>query len=267
MTTLATAGRATRIDGLRQAIMARKGSFPAADNALVRAVAQWRAAAGRSGPPRSRVQVRAAYLHELVQIAAVEIEPEWMLAGVHLPTAYLGVELPEADSPEHARRLAELGVGPEHLEAVRQAARPGGAPSRWATGQAPDEMSLGRGGWGGHDTHTVYWASGWIENHSVRDYAKVLRLGFGGIRGEVEAQLAAADLADPEYPQKESFWRAALEICDAGILLGARYAGKARELAAAAAGPEERLRLEAVAEACQQVPAHGARSLREAVQS
>ena len=268
MTTPDLPERSARIDGLRTEIMARKGSFPGDENPFARTVALWRAARpGAGGPRRSRVQVRAAYLHELVKLAAIEVEAGWTLAGNHLPTAHLGVELPDADDPEHVRQMAALGVEPGHFGAVREAARSWRDQPRWATGEAGEGLARGRGGWGGADSLTVYWASGWIENHSVRDHAKVLRLGFGGIRREVEAHVAAADPADPDFPQKESFWRAALEICDAGLLLGQRYAERAAALAAEVDSPEERRRLEGMAQTCEGVPAEGARTLHEAVQS
>ncbi|MFA5206974.1 MAG: pyruvate formate lyase family protein, partial [Lentisphaeria bacterium] len=104
-------------------------------------------------------------------------------------------------------------------------------------------------------------------NHSFRDFAKVLRIGFGGIRAEIEAKLNALDLADPETPQRENFWRAALSVCDAGIRLGQRYAETARSEAAAATDAEDRARLLAIAERCDRVPAQGARTFPEAVQA
>ncbi len=268
MTTTAAPERSARIDGLRSSIMARKGSFPLSENPFARVTALWRAARPTGAAARrSRVQMRAAYLHELVKVAAIEIEDTWTLAGNHLPTAHLGVELPEVANAEHVEQMADLGVEAGHFAAVREAAGAWRDQPRWATGEPADDLSRGRGGWGGADAHTVYWASGWMENHSIRDYAKVLRLGFRGIRREVEVQLAAAGVADPEFPQKESFWRAALEICDAGILLGQRYAERAEALAATAASPGDRQRLAEMARVCRRVPAEGARTLREATQS
>ena len=268
MTSLAPPERSTRIDELRRSIMARKGSFPVGENAFARAVALWRASRAAGQPaPRSRVQMRAAYLHELVQVAAIEVEDGWSLAGNHLPTAHLGVELPDVGNAQDVEAMADLGVEAGHFAAVREAAQPWREQPRWAVGEPADDLGLGRGGWGAADAPTVYWASGWIENHSIRDYAKVLRLGFAGIRREVEAQFADADVADPEYPQRESFWRAAVEVCEAGCLLGQRYAEKAEALAAGVTSPDDRRRLMEMARICRRVPAEGARTLAEATQS
>jgi len=71
---------ATRIDALKSDAMAHGGCFMEDLNPFVRDVALWRAAQGE----RSRVQVRAAFLHELVALAEIEIRPGWRLAGEHL---------------------------------------------------------------------------------------------------------------------------------------------------------------------------------------
>ena len=108
-------GASPRIAALRDEIMARGGSFPRNENAYTRTVALWMAA--RPGPSQgrcrgdqpSRVQVRARYLRHLVELAAIEIEPGWRLVGNHLPTAHLGIPLPDPadddarDQHEHRR--------------------------------------------------------------------------------------------------------------------------------------------------------------------
>ena len=258
---------ATRIDAIKSDAMARGGCFVKDLNPFVRDVALWRAARGE----RSRVQVRAAFLHEVVALAEIEIRPGWRLAGEHLlsdPGMPFGFQ--RDPEPEALARIHELGVRDDQVEAVRTTVR------RWldrttghvARGETAPENSVGRGRWAGPDgSQTVYWAGGWVENHSIRDYAKVLRIGFAGIRREIEAQLAQADLADPEFPQKENFWRAGLSVCDAGILLGRRYADLALEMAQGESDPEEAGRLEGMAAACERAPAEGARTFFEAVQS
>jgi formate C-acetyltransferase len=104
-------------------------------------------------------------------------------------------------------------------------------------------------------------------HHSIRDFAKAIRVGFSGLRKEVETLLAAADIADPDYPLKKNFWRAALSICDAGCLLGRRYAESAAALASKADDPAERARLTRMAEVCARVPEHGATTFFEATQA
>jgi len=113
----------------------------------------------------------------------------------------------------------------------------------------------------------IFVAGGWTENHSIRDFAKVARLGFRGIRREVEDAMAACDLTDPEYAGKTAFWKCALAVCDAGIWLGQRYAEEARRQAAFCADPQQRAELAEIAEVCERVPEYGAWTLREAIQA
>jgi pyruvate-formate lyase len=252
----------SRIAQLKDEIMARGGSFLPQVNPFARAVALARA----SLPGRSRVQIRAAYLYELVKLAAIQIEPGWTLAGNHLPTAHSELYPPDPSLPEHQSLLQALGVRPFEAESVVQAVSQW-KDARWAAvGESQGEEGRGVPG-PNNDSTTVFWSIGWVENHSIRDYAKVLRTGFRGIRREVEDQLGAADVAAPDYARQENFWKAALSICDAGILLGQRYAGLAGDQAQACPPGEERQRLEAIRETCARVPAEGARTFREAVQS
>jgi len=215
----------------------------------------------------SRVRVRASYLYELVRLAPIEIEPDWALAGNHLPTAHIPLLPPDPDDPEHVVRMQELGVPQEQIPAVRDAVVHWEETARRAIEEASSDHPR-RGGCCDDDPRKrVFIGIGWAENHSVRDYAKAIRVGFNGIRQEIESEISEADTASPDFVQKESFWRAALRICDAGALLGARYAEEARALAERAASADEKNRLRRIAEACARVPAEGARTLAEAAQS
>jgi len=248
--------------------MARKGSFVPTQNPFIRDVALWRA----SKSDRSRVQVRAAFLKELVEVASVDILPNWTLGGEHLLTGpSMGFRFQAQPDPdaEELERLFELGVDADEVDGVRQAVHEWvGARRSYAAGESASDSDLGHSAsWGSGDPQCVYMARGWSENHSVRDFAKAIRIGFSGIRREIEERLEAADLSGADFPQRESFWRASLSICDAGIRLGERYAACARTLAEDATDPNERDRLTNMAEACARVPAEGARTFFEAVQA
>ncbi|HEY3378831.1 MAG TPA: pyruvate formate lyase family protein [Armatimonadota bacterium] len=104
-------------------------------------------------------------------------------------------------------------------------------------------------------------------NHSIRDYAKVLRLGFAGILAEVQQALAAIALDMPDASERRANLLAFAKICEAALTLGTRHAAQARELAAACADPGQRAEWEAIAEVCTQVPAQPARTFREALQA
>jgi len=260
----------SRRDAWRTDVMARHGSFVPNANPLLCDVALWRS----FEPGQSRVQRRAAFLRELVALAPVEIGPGWSLAGEHLrpPNARVGA----SNDPAHAARFAEFAIGGADVDEVRRCANAwnGAASSPCPRGTFQVDLGTpapgseaGKGGWGGASGADVFWSMGWIENHSVRDFAKILRMGFAGILQEVDAALAAGDLTDPDFPRKENFWRSARSVCEAGILLGKRYAKRAAELAATAADAKGKARLERMAEVCERVPAHGAGSFREAVQA
>lgn len=273
-TTMVANGLSERLARLRADVMSRRGVLAQAHNnrcgswvpdanPFARTAALLRA----WGPGLSVGEVRASTLLELVRLSEVRIYADWRLAGEHLT----GQALVSPDDPrfrEQNERLGEYDIGPGDLERVRTVLRRWHEVSRgrtWAT--------LGRGSfdsaaeqntpWG----QSVYTAIGWIENHSIRDYPKLLRVGFAGLRREIEAAMAARRLDDPAYARGEAFWRAGLAVCDAGILLGRRYAQEARRQAAAAADPAERERLAQMAALCERVPEHGARTLTEAVQA
>jgi pyruvate-formate lyase len=252
-----------RVDRLKSGIVDRKGSFPVDANPFTRTAAIWHASSERI----SRVEARAAYLKEVVRLARATIEPRWTLAGNHLATAHLGIPTPDPASAEDVRLLAELDVPPDDVADLCNAVAAWQRITHFVPGEGCSGNTEGLGHTGRSGSHTVYWARGWTENHSIRDYAKVIRIGFGGIRREVEMEMMQADIAEPDHPQKERFWEAALTVCDAGILLGRRYAEAAGDLAGEAASPEEQIRLRQIAETCGRVPAEGARTFAEAVQS
>jgi len=248
---------------LKLEAMDRKGSFPRNVNPFSRTVAIWRA----SSAGGSRVQVRAAYLYELVTVATIEIEPGWTLAGNHLPTEGHGLPLPDSGSPDDVRLMAELGMREGAFASVADVV---GCWEEWP--EAPHdnvdpEDRIGSGPWGDVGPDRVFIGGGWVENHSIRDYEKLIRVGFNAVRQEIEDEISRADPGCPDCADKHSFWLAALAICDAGVLLGERYAQHAADLAEQAGSADERRRLERMAHACRRVPADGARTFAEAVQS
>ncbi len=196
----------------------------------------------------SMVQIRANLLREVVKLSSIDIYPDWTLAGEHLCGQVF------CRDREKTERLAEFGLTPEDADRLQRNVdglfRRNKRTSVGVSAFNPAEEVRNASG------NCVYSAGGWIENHSIRDFRKLIRIGFAGLQEEIEAHQAAILIDDPEFPQKENFWKAASAVCEAGILLGARYA----ELAAAKGLAE-------MAETCRQVPARGARTFREAVQA
>jgi len=112
----------------------------------------------------------------------------------------------------------------------------------------------------------IFFGGGYSLNHSVRDYEKVIRVGFEGIRREIEIVMEGLDWKRPEDIRRRLFLESALKIADAACQMGRRYADAARALAERAE-PVRRADLLHIAEACDQVPARPARNFHEALQA
>jgi formate C-acetyltransferase len=102
---------------------------------------------------------------------------------------------------------------------------------------------------------------------SVLMWDKILREGLGGIireaRGHIDAFLANRESdIDRLY-----FWQAAVIACEGAIRHAHRYAALAREMAETETRPGRREELLQMAEACEHVPEHPARTFHEALQS
>jgi len=105
----------------------------------------------------------------------------------------------------------------------------------------------------------------------VPNYEKVLGVGLNGIMSEIEGRLAPLktdmDMHPRDYVNQRNFLEAALIACKAVVRFANRFADKAREMAKSEADVTRAKELEEIAEICQWVPANGARTLHEAMQS
>jgi formate C-acetyltransferase len=100
------------------------------------------------------------------------------------------------------------------------------------------------------------------------DYEKVLKRGIKGIKQEAEKKLAALDMMNPrDRVEKEPFLKAAIMVCDAIVDFSNRYAHLARTMAKAEKNENRKKELLEIAEVCEWVPEHPARTFREAAQS
>jgi len=113
----------------------------------------------------------------------------------------------------------------------------------------------------------VFFGSGKCRNHSVRDFPKLLRVGFRGLLQEVEEAIADLPVSAPDAGPRRVFLEAARIVAEAGCEFGKRYAAEARRLAEVES--DETLRAEwlEIADVCERAPEHPARTFREAVQS
>jgi formate C-acetyltransferase len=103
--------------------------------------------------------------------------------------------------------------------------------------------------------------------HWTGGYEKVLEKGILGVKKDAEELLERLDRADPDDFKKALFVENAILTLEAAAEIGGRFAAKARELAAQETDDQRKQELLAMAEVCDRVPAHPARTFYEAVQS
>lgn len=124
----------------------------------------------------------------------------------------------------------------------------------------PEELSKAQ-------EHGVISVWGTDLNHSIRDYQKVLQIGFEGILAEVDEAIANLKNEESNAPHRLANLQAFRILCQSLIILGERYAREAQAKASQADDPITKAEWQTIAEVCRQVPAKPARTFREAVQS
>ncbi len=103
--------------------------------------------------------------------------------------------------------------------------------------------------------------------HLVVDYERVINKGFLGLKAQIADQLEELDYEDAQCLKRIHNLQAMSMCCDAAIRLAERYAEEAERLAEEESDPDRRAELEQIAETCRWVPAHPARTFREALQA
>lgn len=102
--------------------------------------------------------------------------------------------------------------------------------------------------------------------HTVAD-GKIYQKGYLDFKMEIQEQIDALDYNnDMEALKKREELEGMKLACEAMVILGARYAAQARELAAQEADPRWKQELLELAKVCDVVPAHAPRTFRQAVQ-
>jgi len=247
----------------------RYGSFLPDFNPMLRDVALYLAwEPQRTANEQSLEQARAGIVREIAHLCPLLINPGWTLAGEHLipGSGYSYGTFNLKEEAEQCAALRQLGYA-ELLDEIKAAVNNyHRCNSATSAGPLDKKFATFLGDWGPVTTH-VLSGGGWVENHSIRDYDKLVRLGFGGLKKAIDDELQKHAISEVDYPQRENFLLAVRSICDAGITLGKRYAELAGQMAARAASTEERQRLESIAAVCRRIPECGATTLREAVQA
>jgi len=103
--------------------------------------------------------------------------------------------------------------------------------------------------------------------HSIANYERVLKKGILGIKKDAEERLDRLDLLDPKDLEKVPFLEGVIMGLEAATEIGRRFAARARELADTETDAARKAELLKIAEICDRVPAHPARTLHEALQS
>jgi len=102
--------------------------------------------------------------------------------------------------------------------------------------------------------------------HVCANYEKLFRLGFGGLRKQVEEKLAALDTTAPEAVKQQEFYRAELFTLEGASAYIRRYGDLAAQMASAESDPTRRAELARIASNCRQVAEGTPRDFWEALQ-
>ena len=217
----------------------------------------WMAATGKPLALRN-----AEAFANVIENMPVRTTPGELLVGEHAvgndpPFHFFG-----GPSPEFREEIAASPLPDDHK--AQLIAWLEGEPFRFVTlgaaGPPPQELEIAQ-------SHGALEIWGTDLNHSIRGYEKVLRLGFSGLRAEVDAALASLDPAEPDAAVRRTNLLGWLRLCDAATTLGPRHAQGARDLAAECEDAEQRREWEEIAAVCDRVPTHPARTFREALQA
>ncbi|MDR0490355.1 MAG: formate C-acetyltransferase/glycerol dehydratase family glycyl radical enzyme [Oscillospiraceae bacterium] len=102
--------------------------------------------------------------------------------------------------------------------------------------------------------------------HVTANYEKLFRVGFGGIRREIETYSSSLDLTKPEDLKKHEFYEAELVMLDGVKTYITRYGALAADMAAIESDPARKAELLRVASNCLQVASGAPRDFWEAIQ-
>ena len=118
--------------------------------------------------------------------------------------------------------------------------------------------------------HNIFTPGNYFYNgvgHVTVHYDWVLAVGFSGIAERAKTALDACKVSDADYVRRSRFLQSVLISCEAAIVYAKRYAALAKVLAQKETNADRRKELLTIAENCEHVPEHGARSFWEACQA
>lgn len=118
--------------------------------------------------------------------------------------------------------------------------------------------------------HNVFTTGNYFYNgvgHITVKYDEVLAIGFEGIREKAENELERSSFGDDNYATKSALLQAMIISCNAVINYAKRYEKLAKGMADKTSDPRRKSELLHIAENVSNVPAKGATTFYEAVQS
>ncbi|MBI4331665.1 MAG: hypothetical protein HY673_10335 [Chloroflexi bacterium] len=102
---------------------------------------------------------------------------------------------------------------------------------------------------------------------SILNNERLVNEGLGSVIAEAEKHIQEWVDRKEDDVEKLYFWQAAIIALQSAITLGKRYSKVARDMGAVENDPQWRAELGEIAEVCERVPEHPARTFREALQS
>lgn len=127
----------------------------------------------------------------------------------------------------------------------------------------PDQIKGSEDGRKIYQTNLYHYAG---TGHLAVDYARLMRLGVGGIRAEAEAGLASLSKKDPEYCEKRDFFRSIIIMYRAVEQYILRYAALAEQMAGSEPDKTRQQELKQIAANCRQIAAGAPQTFWQALQ-
>jgi formate C-acetyltransferase len=103
--------------------------------------------------------------------------------------------------------------------------------------------------------------------HIIVNYGEVISRGIKGILEDIKNEINQLDISVPEDFHKSIFLKAAEIICEAAMIFAERHAEKVEKMVIEEIDENRKIDLKRISEICRHVPANGARSFQEAIQS
>ncbi|MCI8991603.1 MAG: formate C-acetyltransferase/glycerol dehydratase family glycyl radical enzyme [Eubacterium sp.] len=123
---------------------------------------------------------------------------------------------------------------------------------------------------GSHMNHGIFFCDSYLTcgaGHLGVNYDRLLMMGYGAIKAEIEEKMAALDLSNPEDIKKNIFYRAALIMNQAATDFILRHAEAARKKAAETTDETRKKELIKIAENCEWISVNAPRTFYEAIQA